>query len=634
MQHGCREGSPFAAVSKDGTEEGGRRPAADTAWDSPSLSSDVSEVSAAPARDRDAAAGLPSSPGRSGQGDPSESREGRPDACHAPTKRPTLAPSRPTSSLQIVAPRRSPSPPVARSAPSAGPALGGPAVCLRAMWPCSPTELDLAHRPAFPCRQRSKGGGRGPASSPGGPFLPPKPRKAGKKAKGARDSPTSAPPAGRKGEYTAHIYAQLYEEHEQLGAGGTGTVWKVLNRADRQYYAAKKYSGTPESGDVLIMQFDHPHIVRYFGCFFGPYSNHSSPDDSAEDSGSPLSDGGEDSGEQLVRPKPPRAHRHTPGRGVGLHLMRSPLRQRPTHSVVLVMQFYERGTLRDYMDTRAEVDPELNLRFVLQMASGLQYLHSHGIIHRDLKPSNVFLGADCCIKIGDFDLATQHRPAARHSRRVGTPAYASPEQWAGHEYSFASDVWSLGVVMFELYCDFHTTMERDRTLTALRKTQIIPAEVDAHYPRAMAVVRRLVCPAAAHRMGLEELQREILGPLPFTGPGLADVPSNSQPGGSRAAPPPGLHCHDAPDMPGRHDRHSSAGSAAELAAVFMDREPPALSFSVGRARRSSTPADSFCSSFGPSSSEVASSPNSSVSELCKGRPIDFRCPSCKCVTPL
>lgn len=52
-----------------------------------------------------------------------------------------------------------------------------------------------------------------------------------------------------------------------------------------------------------------------------------------------------------------RRPRAATGRGVGLHLMRSPLRQRPTHSVVLVMQFYERGTLRDYMDTRAEVPP-------------------------------------------------------------------------------------------------------------------------------------------------------------------------------------------------------------------------------------------------------------------------------------
>ena len=52
-----------------------------------------------------------------------------------------------------------------------------------------------------------------------------------------------------------------------------------------------------------------------------------------------------------------------------------------------------------------------------------------------------------------------------------------------HDYDFHTDIWSLGLIMFELYCDFHTVMERDRTLTALRQSQLIPAQLWAAYPR-------------------------------------------------------------------------------------------------------------------------------------------------------
>ena len=53
------------------------------------------------------------------------------------------------------------------------------------------------------------------------------------------------------------------QEQQKLGAGGMGTVYKVRNKADHQLYAVKKFHGTRNSGDTLIMQYDHPNIVRY-----------------------------------------------------------------------------------------------------------------------------------------------------------------------------------------------------------------------------------------------------------------------------------------------------------------------------------------------------------------------------------
>lgn len=352
-------------------------------------------------------------------------------------------------------------------------------------------------------------------SSPGGPLIASRVRKSGGKKGRAEGKVAPAPLQVRLPEEvtqrdTAHIYTMLYEEQRKLGAGGAGTVWKVKNRADGQFYAAKKYHGTQDSGDMLIMQYDHPNIVRYYGCFSGPYSGHESDDDSSDASTS--ADINMNGSDDLLwwETQPPTVSPRGGCRPLSIPKPpRSPLRQRPTHSIVLVMQYYERGTLRDYIDSRAVVDVTLNLKFLLQMVAGVQYLHKQGVIHRDLKPSNVFLASDNTIKIGDFDLATQHHPRSRHSRRVGTPTYASPEQWVGHDYSFATDVWSLGVILFELFCDFRTTMERDRTLTALRKSQIIPPSLSAKYPRVMALVQRLVCYAPSQRLTLGQLSQHI-----------------------------------------------------------------------------------------------------------------------------
>jgi serine/threonine protein kinase len=319
-------------------------------------------------------------------------------------------------------------------------------------------------------------------------------KKVGAKAKDTDRRKGETEAVGPRGElddgrldHTIHIYNMLYEEQQKLGAGGMGTVYKVRNKADHQLYAVKKFHGTRNSGDTLIMQYDHPNIVRYYGCFFGPSSGFESEES--------------DDSDWL----PTESQQTAESRSLG-----SPLRERPTHSVILVMHYYPGGTLRGYMDRRKKVDPTANMRFVLELAAGLQYLHKQGVIHRDLKPSNIYLTAEDRIKIGDFDLATQHEPFARHSKRVGTPAYVSPEQWVGHDYDFHTDIWSLGLIMFELYCDFHTVMERDRTLTALRQSQLIPAQLWAAYPREMELVQQLAQPVPSKRLPLPVLHHELL----------------------------------------------------------------------------------------------------------------------------
>ncbi|XP_053671957.1 eukaryotic translation initiation factor 2-alpha kinase-like [Anopheles nili] len=118
-----------------------------------------------------------------------------------------------------------------------------------------------------------------------------------------------------------------------------------------------------------------------------------------------------------------------------------------------------------------------------QIVSGVEYVHLKGLIHRDLKPSNIFFSLDGRIKIGDFGLVTDstdqqydnenNMPSMvpdRHTRQVGTQLYMSPEQLKGLPYDYKVDIYSLGLILFELLVSFGTEMERICTLKSVRKS--------------------------------------------------------------------------------------------------------------------------------------------------------------------
>lgn len=104
----------------------------------------------------------------------------------------------------------------------------------------------------------------------------------------------------------------------------------------------------------------------------------------------------------------------------------------------------------------ARLSPDSALLVVEQAVKALAVAHSAGIVHRDVKPSNLFLaveGGDEVVKVLDFGIAKQEQPdGATTSQGVllGSPAYMSPEQARGHSVDLRSDLWSLGVVVFEM----------------------------------------------------------------------------------------------------------------------------------------------------------------------------------------
>ncbi|XP_050068278.1 eukaryotic translation initiation factor 2-alpha kinase-like [Anopheles maculipalpis] len=135
-------------------------------------------------------------------------------------------------------------------------------------------------------------------------------------------------------------------------------------------------------------------------------------------------------------------------------------------------------TLNEFPARRDKIVPIFE-----QIVAGVEYVHLKGLIHRDLKPSNIFFSLDGRIKIGDFGLVTDssdlqydsenNMPTMvpdRHTRQVGTQLYMSPEQLKGLPYDYKVDIYSLGLILFELLVSFGTEMERICTLKSVRKS--------------------------------------------------------------------------------------------------------------------------------------------------------------------
>ena len=122
----------------------------------------------------------------------------------------------------------------------------------------------------------------------------------------------------------------------------------------------------------------------------------------------------------------------------------------PTGQLFLAMPLYDGETLQDRI-ARGALPVEDALDVARQIASGLASAHRHGIVHRDIKPANVIVTSDGVAKVVDFGIAKIADVAlTRTGAAIGTISYMSPEQARGEAVDHRTDLWSLGVVLFEM----------------------------------------------------------------------------------------------------------------------------------------------------------------------------------------
>ncbi len=118
----------------------------------------------------------------------------------------------------------------------------------------------------------------------------------------------------------------------------------------------------------------------------------------------------------------------------------------------LILEFVEGTTLRKVMKERGKLPVEAAVSITEDILAGLDHAHAAGIIHRDLKPENVLVSTRGEVKITDFGLASlKDQPSVTlEGMVVGTPSYMAPEQAEGAELSMATDIFAMGLILFEM----------------------------------------------------------------------------------------------------------------------------------------------------------------------------------------
>ncbi|QIW98526.1 hypothetical protein AMS68_004044 [Peltaster fructicola] len=358
----------------------------------------------------------------------------------------------------------------------------------------------------------------------------------------------------------ASRYAQDFTEIGRLGKGGFGEVVKARNKLDGGIYAIKKISRAPQLDQILsevmlLNRLNHPYVVRYFSTWVeetiqanGDETVSTTDDtlsggpaiefgyqstgglDFVSSSGYPQIEFGVDSEEeesadddddlQVANDDSAASSEVDDGR---LRLKRSRSTTHKVQSTLYIqMEYCERRTMRDLV--RKGVSEDDCWRYIRQITEGLAHVHSHSIIHRDLKPDNIFIDVAGNPKIGDFGLATTNQfqttdrsktfsgqTSVDMTMSVGTALYVAPEisSGTGSSYNEKVDMYSLGIIFFEMCEPFATAMERINALQQIRKKDNSLPSV-FHATGGKAAQGRVISCLISHKPGDRPSSTELL----------------------------------------------------------------------------------------------------------------------------
>lgn len=384
-------------------------------------------------------------------------------------------------------------------------------------------------------------------------------------------STTSVPrtprtPRARHDSVAAHgptsRYVNDFVEGGRLGKGGFGEVVRARNKLDGTMYAIKKIVQTSTaalsgvlSEIMLLSRLNNPFIVRYYTAWIeeegAPQHVSKSelePETSADFSeslsqltnsntqeldfissrGHPTIEFGYDSDEEEAVHDSQDEEETKPSSRPVLPTLPEPRRRRSSSVITKVtlyiqMEYCDKQTLRDLIRGDLHSDIEECWRLFRQILEGLAYIHANGVIHRDLKPENIFITLDQSntVRIGDFGLARPGEASGRLGANkgfvdprltasIGTSIYVAPEvkSSGGGSYNEKADMYSLGVILFEMSYPLKTGMERAQILGDLRQSHAkLPVALESP---EKALQGEIVKALVRHEVGERPSSHELL----------------------------------------------------------------------------------------------------------------------------
>lgn len=374
-------------------------------------------------------------------------------------------------------------------------------------------------------------------------------------------------------------YLSDFTELQRLGKGGFGEVVKAQSKVGKGVYAIKKIKPALQMLDqvlsevMLLERLVHPYVVRYFGAWvetdgtyqedaiseseddvsesqsieFGmsstggldfvsshgagfDFASDSEDDTESEDDENDTDDDPFDRGDQRNGTSTASDGTDMARPNLRLKKRASDARRLPS-TLYIQMELCDHRSLKNLIKNGIEDDDAWKL--LRQITEGLAHIHSVGIIHRDLKPDNIFIDSFGSPKIGDFGLSTmgQEQAPERSSgskgdlgmtRSVGTPLYVAPElrSTSGSAYTEKVDMYSLGIMCFEMFNPFGTAMERLEELQKIREPRhTLPAAFQAGAEKAGQgrLIDRLTAHKPSERPSSSELLHSDLLPVKVEG---------------------------------------------------------------------------------------------------------------------
>lgn len=250
----------------------------------------------------------------------------------------------------------------------------------------------------------------------------------------------------------------FYREGDRpIGKGGFGEVWRVTHKLTGKVYCIKVISKKSIIDQKMVEQMNreieimymlhHPHIIKLV--------NHFEDDD----------------------------------------------------SFYLVMQLAAKGQLYTHLKRIGRYDQRVASQFLRETINALMYLHSFKppIIHRDIKPENILLDENNRVKLADFGWSNYEKSDDERKTYCGTPEYLAPEMLTKKGHDTSIDIWSVGILMFELLCGNSpfVSSNQEELFSNIKKHKITwPSDFP---PLAKSLVTKILKPNPKERISLEEI---------------------------------------------------------------------------------------------------------------------------------